>query len=613
MLTVCALVVGVSSGPAAQSNVSTAASTGEVRAADWFVPLPSIPGDRFRDVDVTDINGDGLLDIFAPAHSFEPRLYTNVGGSTFSANEITAYGLGQDPDFPRWESGAEPVMGENGLYVYRRIAAGLEQDANTSLTVAWQSTGTAAATVQLTFYSATTIESRQQATVRVVTGTDEDGREVWTATGRLQPGGSVVLRPKETGLPIDVEVGRSVPRAKINVGPALVQPASRRFTLHSKDRHGLAFADFMGDSRLDAFWAVGGNKDTAHLYEGLIDDEVFVNVNDVEVPVGPSSGVRKTTCRGYDARVVDGNGDAALDLFLGCWGQHPMLWYQDSPGHFTLDVLPNVAPKVYGTRWVDLDNDGAEELVVTAGTKVVVYRRGQGGGYTAVQSIAVTPGAGESQSVQAADYDGNGFQDVFVPASSGNVLLRNSGGVLARQGLAPLGLPTTAIGAAWVDVNSDGRMDLLAMPGGLHIQESDGTFVTPGVLAHLRPTYIASATFADLDNDGARDIVTNLDNEINYIARNVSAQGDWLQVNLTGPAGNASAVGAHVTARNGATVQRHWVGEANTALFSQGHHRLYFGFAAAASVAELTVHWPDGTTTTLTDVATDQVVNISHP
>lgn len=581
--------------------------------AAWFEPLPPIPGDRFRDVDVTDIDGNGLLDIFAPAHAFEARLYRNTGGLTFSANEIAAYGLGQDADFPRWETGVPPVLGAPGLYVYRKLEGAPRDEANTSLNLVWHSTGTTVARVHLTFYAATTIEYQQNAGLSLTTGVDGEGRKIWTVSGKIQAGGQAALRPTETGLPIDVTVRRSVAAAQIYVGPDLVRPDRRTFTLRAKDRHGLAFADFMGDNLQDAFWAVGGAVDTAQLYEGLIDDEVFVNEGDVEVLLGPSSGVRKTTCRGYDARVVDGNGDDRLDLFLGCWKQHPMLWVQDSAGHFALDPLTGVAQTIYGTRWVDLDNDNAQELVGTAGTSVVIYERDANGSYQLSQSIPVSTGPGMSQSIQSADYDGDGYQDVFVPSKSGSVLLRNTNGVLARQALAPLALPATAIGAAWADVNSDGLLDLLVMPGGLYLQNPNGTFATTGVLAHLQPTYIASATFADLDNDGARDIVTNLETKIDYIARNVSPQGNWLQVNLVGPNGNANAIGAHVTATTGAEVQRHWIGESDTSLFSQGHYRLYFGLGAVSSIDKLTVRWPDGTVSTRTDVATDQMINISYP
>lgn len=581
--------------------------------AGWFVSGPRMQGSGFFDVGVTDIDADGFLDIFAPGHSFTAGLWRNNGALKFTANRIDDYGLGQDPEFPEWESGVTPTIAGDGVYVYRSTGAGPSDTKPTMLNLVWRSSATAPLEVSITFYAPTTVLSENGASVDVVERTDGSGRQVWLVAGTVNPGGSITMQPAAPGLPIDVQIDAAAYPADINVGPLLVHPKSNSFTLNAKDRHGVAFADYMGDSNQDALWAVGGMKDHAGLFIGLIDDQVFVNKNGIYRELGSSSDVTKTTCRGYEARVVDANADGVLDVYVGCWGQRPQLWYQDAPGHFRLDPLANVTPTVYGSRWLDLDNDGVPELVSTTGKQVVVYSRDAEGTYLPSGAVNIGDSAGQSQNLQAADYDGDGFQDLLVTSTSASALLRNTAGTLTRTGLAAIGLPFKMAGAAWADIDSDGLMDVLAMPHGLYIQGPGGTFATSGVLGNLAPTSFASVSFADLDNNGTRDVVANIDGALSYTAKNIAAHGNWLQVDLVGPPGNANAIGAYVTTRAGTEVQRHWVGESETSVFSQGHHRLYFGLGSLVSIDTLEVTWANGTATVLTDVATNRLIRVVAP
>jgi hypothetical protein len=86
----------------------------------------------------------------------------------------------------------------------------------------------------------------------------------------------------------------------------------------------------------------------------------------------------------------------------------------------------------------------------------------------------------------------------------------------------------------------------------------------------------------------------------------------WLQVDLTGPAGNRQAIGARVYVSTGGATQMAPVGSAEGSHFGQGHYRLYFGLAAASRADEIRVVWPDGTTRQLHDVPADQRLAIDY-
>jgi ASPIC and UnbV len=68
----------------------------------------------------------------------------------------------------------------------------------------------------------------------------------------------------------------------------------------------------------------------------------------------------------------------------------------------------------------------------------------------------------------------------------------------------------------------------------------------------------------------------------------------WLEVDLSGPAINSEALGAKVTVKNDRQVLRRWIGQAESAHYSQGHYRNYFGLGENSQTVEVQVDWPDG-------------------
>jgi enediyne biosynthesis protein E4 len=120
------------------------------------------------------------------------------------------------------------------------------------------------------------------------------------------------------------------------------------------------------------------------------------------------------------------------------------------------------------------------------------------------------------------DYDGDGRPDIFVVSKTGpNHLYRNLGGmrfedVTEKAGVAgPVG--AWKQGAAFVDVNNDGLLDIyvcrMGAPNLLYINQGDGTFreeAAPRGLALVDGSGMAA--FADYDRDGALDVLvqTNL-------------------------------------------------------------------------------------------------------
>src|ERR1041385_5299763 len=126
-----------------------------------------------------------------------------------------------------------------------------------------------------------------------------------------------------------------------------------------------------------------------------------------------------------------------------------------------------------GCTFFDYDNDGWMDIYfVNSGPsdffkpatplKNALYRNNHDGTFTNVTDKAGVAGGTFGMGVAAADYDGDGWVDLYVTSYGRNILYHNNGNgtfsdVTEKTGVAAPGWSTCAV---WFDYDNDGKLDL---------------------------------------------------------------------------------------------------------------------------------------------------------
>ncbi len=246
-----------------------------------------------------------------------------------------------------------------------------------------------------------------------------------------------------------------------------------------------------------------------------------------------------------------------------------------------------------------------------------------------------------SMGVEAADIDGDGDLDLFVTHLVGetNTLYLNDGNGIFEDRTIATGLgtpsqPMTAFGAGTLDLDLDGRLDLVTVNGAVKILEGPARQGDPfpyhqpnQIFAHrlvngnLRFDDITQrageafavsetsrgAAFGDLDNDGDTDLViTNNQGParllLNQRPRPAPHQpAAWLGIRLASDrAGDVEGTRVALDREGAPTLWR--VSRTSGSYASARDPRLLFGLGESAKVTRMRVYWASGDVETWTEL-----------
>ncbi len=192
----------------------------------------------------------------------------------------------------------------------------------------------------------------------------------------------------------------------------------------------------------------------------------------------------------------------------------------------------------------DFDNDGFIDIVTSSwflDDQLHYYHNNGDGTFTEQTDAANLTGITGGLNLLHADYNKDGFRDIFIPRGGWwndygklpNSLLRNNGDgtfsdVTRSSGLFSLYPTQTAV---FADFNNDGWLDLFVgnetrrntekYPCELFISNGDGTFTEHAKAAGVNlPVFAKGVVAGDYDNDGWMDIAISSQGQDNFLLRN---------------------------------------------------------------------------------------------
>ena len=255
----------------------------------------------------------------------------------------------------------------------------------------------------------------------------------------------------------------------------------------------------------------------------------------------------------HGVSVADVDGDGLDDVFLPAQGGLPnRLFFQSAIGTFddrSTEAGVDFLERTLAGLFVDLDNDGDQDLVLSHRPAVLVLENDGEGRFTDVRFVAgAVP---DSHSVAAADYDLDGDLDIYVTAyrrapdergiaspvpyhdannGGRNALLRNDGDFQFTDVTTEVGLGANnrrfSLAAAWEDFDNDGDADLYVANdyGRNNLYRNDGGSAGAVHFVDIAPSAGVedvssgmSVSWADYDNDGRMDV---------YVGNMFSAAGN---------------------------------------------------------------------------------------
>ena len=162
--------------------------------------------------------------------------------------------------------------------------------------------------------------------------------------------------------------------------------------------------------------------------------------------------------------------NAARD-FIG-WGGEDFKRISNMPGFSHLGALTRVDPDARGLSAIDVDGDGAADLLIYGERKVALFKVDGG----ALSEIGLPYAAG-ARSASWADYNGDGRPDLLLGTPDGPKLFTNTPkGFKDDTALLPKEPYYNVTAAAWIDYDGDGKPDVLLANGfnGLHLYKNPG-------------------------------------------------------------------------------------------------------------------------------------------
>ncbi len=326
------------------------------------------------------------------------------------------------------------------------------------------------------------------------------------------------------------------------------------------------------------------------------------------------------------------------------------LFHNNGDGTFT-DVsresgIASHLGKVWGVVATDINNDGLMDLFVANDTvpNFLFVNRGNGRFEEIGEPAGIAYSAeGRTRSgmgVDSADYDQDGFMDLFVANLDREMysLYHNNHDATFddEAGVTGIGTATRLMsgwGLKFFDFDNDGDLDLFLANGNpddlVEQIHSQVKYQEPPLLFRgtgkgfrniseqsgpifSQPLSARGMAIGDFNNDGAVDVLISINNGAPVLLQNnVGAQNHWVGIKLVGRKSNPDAVGARITYQ-AQDLKRSRMKVGGGSYLSSHDPRIVLGIGRRTKIDWLEVKWPlpSGTTERFTDVPIDRYITI---
>ncbi|MCL4220644.1 MAG: VCBS repeat-containing protein [Phycisphaerales bacterium] len=411
---------------------------------------------------------------------------------------------------------------------------------------------------------------------------------------------------------------------------------------------GATVGDYDGDGNLDIFVSslgtttlLTGNQNRLWRNNG---DGTFTNV-------AQAAGVRDSRRAGssvgdvFSASFGDYDRDGDLDLAVAGWLGNNQLFRNNNNGTFTrvtttailtdMSVVRGFTPK-----FIDINRDRRPDLLWVADfftSRLLIQNADD-----TFSDITASAGVGlDSNGMGSAvgDFNADGFIDWYVTSrisydvgdELGNMLYLNQGNTTFIEQSVAAGVNDGGWGwgAAGADFDHDGHLDIIATngwddpdyendPTRLFISNADGTFTDRASQTGLIHTGQGRGLATlDADRDGDLDVVIFSNNQaLTYFENQLSGPNTnwlWLKFDTSTRADFAPDGFGVVVDITAGGLSQHRIMDGGSNYLCNSELGVHVGLGGNAAASQITVTWPNGQTTVLSNVPANQFLSVVAP